>query len=266
MPRKLTFLKGKRIFIKDIIHYLVPPDGKPAMIAPSLNRIKRGVGTNDHGPAEVNGPKAMNGTSKAPYPFATEAELDNPTVVPSKLLAKFDFTFLIRDPHSSIPSYYRCTIPPLDRVTGFYEFYPSEAGYDEVRRVFDYLRKIGQVGPRVNGKTVDFGHEQANGSRPRSVDICVVDADDLLDDPAGIIQAFCGTVGIKYEPEMLCWDGEEHQRYAKKAFEKWKGFHEDAINSKELKPRTHVSSIYLVRERSCNESQSLNMGLIPSYS
>lgn len=232
--------EGKRILIKDIVHYLVPPEGKPATIAPSLQRIKRGVGTSGHGSAEINGAMATNSTPYAPYPFATQGEPDNPTVIPAELLAKFHFTFLIRDPHSSIPSYYRCTIPPLDDVTKFYEFYPSEAGYDEVRRVFDYLRKIGHIGPRLNGKTVDPRHEQVDGCKLEGVvDICVLDADDLLDNPAGFIKAYCKSVGVKYEPEMLCWDGEEHQNYAKAAFEKWKGFHEDAINSTELRARAH---------------------------
>lgn len=191
----------------------------------------------------MNGTNHTNGTSNASYPFVTEVEPDNPTVVPAEMLAKFHFTFLIRDPHSSIPSYFRCTIPPLDDVTGFHEFYPSEAGHDEVRRVFDYLRKIGQVGPRLNGMTIGSGQEQANGSKPDGVDICVVDADDLLENPAGIIEAYCKSVGLKYEPEMLFWDSEEHQTYAKETFEKWKGFHEDAIHSKALKQRAHVSIV-----------------------
>jgi hypothetical protein len=237
-----TLLKGKRIFIKDIIHYLVPPNGTQATIAPSLQRIKRGVGTNGHRSAEVNGAKEVNGNgSKAPYPFATEAEPDNPTVIPAELLEKFHFTFLIRDPHSSIPSYYRCTIPPLDEVTGFHEFYPSEAGYDEVRRVFDFLRKIGHIGPGLNGTTIEPDSDKVNGFKRHGVEICVLDADDLLDEPAGIIEAYCKSVGMKYEPEMLNWDSEEQHNHAKETFEKWKGFHEDAIYSKELKPRAHVS-------------------------
>jgi hypothetical protein len=253
---KLTILKGKRIFIKDIIHYLVPPNKKPATIAPSLQRIKRGIGTQGDGSAATNGTTGLDVRhSKAPYPFPTEAEPGNPTVVPAEMLAKFHFTFLIRDPHSSIPSYYRCTIPPLDEVTGFYEFYPSEAGYDEVRRVFDYLRKIGHVGPRLNGAVVESDkggvsettvvHSkcQANdGLKSAEIDICVVDADDLLNNPAGIIEAYCKSVGMDYVPEMLSWDNEEQQNQARETFGKWPGFHEDAIDSKELKPRTHVSS------------------------
>ncbi len=255
MSSRLTLLKGKRIFIKDIIHYLVPPNGKPASIAPSLQRIKRGVGTNGETSPTTNGRKESNGfVSTVLRPFATEAEPGNPTVVPTEMLAKFHFTFLIRNPHSSIPSYYRCTVPPLAEVTGFHEFYPSEAGYDEVRRVFDYLRKSGHVRPsdgtpddatdhELNGMSTAAHQNHVNGFKPDGVEICVVDADDLLDDPAGIIHAYCKSVGIQYEPEMLSWDSEEHHIYAKEAFEKWKGFHEDAINSKELKPRTEVSTI-----------------------
>src|ERR1700709_808953 len=97
-------------------HYLVPPEGKSPTIAPSLLPPKKGVGTSTPS-AAVNG--TTNGTNgfKAPFPYHTEAEPGNPTVVPRDILAKFHFTFLIRHPRSSIPSYWRCTIPPLDKVT-----------------------------------------------------------------------------------------------------------------------------------------------------
>ena len=121
---------------------------------------------------------------------------------------------------------------------------PSEAGYDEVRRVFDYLRGIGQVGPEVAAFATNedaVSGSTANGAENGSVEICVIDADDLLDNPMGIIQAYCKSVGIDYSPQMLKWDNEEDHRIAKEAFEKWKGFHDDAITSTELKPRAHVS-------------------------
>ena len=233
------------------MYYLVPPSGKPASIAPSLQRIKRGVGTNGASTNGVNGLNHVNGVNRL-TPYDTEPEPDNPTVIPSDMLAKFHFAFLIRDPHSSIPSFYRCTIPPLDKLTGFYDFDPAEAGYDEVRRVFDYLRKTGQVGPCHADDTGSDSHtKETNGAsnghhfaeaEKEGVEICVVDADDLLDDPEGILQKFCKSVNLKYEPDMLNWDSEEDQLRAKKAFEKWPGFHEDALDSKDLKPRTDVSS------------------------
>lgn len=229
-----------------MIYYLVPPDGKPASIAPSLQRIKRGVGTNGTISNGTNGANGVNGGhsvhENGATPYDTEPEPDNPTVVPAEMLAKFHFTFLIRDPHPSIPSYYRCTIPPLDKLTGFYNFDPLEAGYDEVRRVFDYLRKTGQVGPRHADDTIGAtnGYDSANANKG-GVEICVIDTDDLLDDPEGILRKFCKSVNLKFEPEMLNWDNQQDQTRAKKAFEKWLGFHEDVINSKGLKPRSHVS-------------------------
>jgi hypothetical protein len=192
-----------------------------------MSRITNGV---SNGVAE-----RVNGNHKTPYPFDTTSEPGNPTVVPAEALKQFHFTFLIRHPRYSIPSYWRCTIPPLDKVTGFYNFRPDEAGYDELRRVFDFLCKEKQIGPALAGKH----GELTNGD----VSITVVDADDLLDNPSGIIEAYCKEVGIDYTPDMLNWDTEEAHQLAKAAFEKWPGFHDDAINSTSLTARSavHVS-------------------------
>lgn len=170
--------------------------------------------------------------------------------MPTALLRPFHWAFLIRDPHFSIPSYYRCTIPPLDSVTGFREFYPSEAGYDELRRMFDYLRSIRHIGPvDLNGvahpNPVSVEQDKTGTSGP-SDDICVIDADDLLDYPEPVIQRFCSSVGLNYTPEMLNWNSEMNHERAAGAFEKWKGFHEDAINSTCLKPREHVRPLSLI--------------------
>ncbi|KAK2630272.1 hypothetical protein QTJ16_001092 [Diplocarpon rosae] len=222
--------EGKRLFIKDITHYLMPPEGKLATIAPSLGgqRAKQGVGTNGATNGATNGHANRHPT--APYPYDTAAEPGNPTVVPAEILKQFHFTFLIRHPRHSIPSYYRCTIPPLDSVTGFYDFMPSEAGYGELRRLFDFLVREEQVGPAKAGEA---GDGAAGG-----VSITVIDADDLLDEPEGIVAAYCKEVGITYTPEMLIWDTEEDHQRARDAFEKWRGFHDDAINSTSLKPRS----------------------------
>lgn len=228
-------------------HYLVPPDGKPASIAPSLARKERGVGTLN---PSANG---TNGVQQTPYPYHTEPEPGNPTIVPEQLLKKFHFTFLIRHPRSSIPSYYRCTVPPLDEVTGFYDFKPSEAGYAELRQVFDYLRSTGHLGPHIAGQDEKLAaatdlstanDNEMNGSSDK-IDICVVDADDLLDNPNGIIKTFCESVGIEFDPKMLDWNSEEDDQEAKDAFKKWPGFHDDAIQSSALKPRLHVSLHFL---------------------
>ena len=230
------------------MHYMVPPDRKPPSIAPSLLRIKRGVGTSGTtiGENDKKNRATINGfsghkvkQSDSPYPYSTISEPNNPTVVPEEILRKFHFTFLIRHPSKSIPSYYRCTVPPLDEMTGFYNFMPNEAGYDELRRVFDYLRSIGHIGPKVAGE-IDADGSSQNGEQ---IEICVVDADELLDNPAGIIQAYCKSVGLDFDPNMLVWDRKEDHQQAVDAFEKWKGFHEDAIESSDLRPRMHVRMV-----------------------
>lgn len=311
---------GKRVFIKDIIHYLLPPNGKPASIAPSLGRIKRGVGTNGvvHGDAPVvddaaaaaadvndhpaeengassnlksktngashvkidsgvdvsatapvgkvvppptvqengngtgqNGQNGQNGQSKKPYPYDTEPEPGNPTVMPTAIWAKFHFAFLIRDPHFSVPSYYRCTIPPLDDVTGFHDYDPSEAGYDEVRRTFDFLRNVGLIGPQVatfdSNDAASLSGESDGGLKPvvsgvgegheSGVEICVVDADEMMEKPAPTMEAFCRSVGLDYSEAMLHWDTDEDHQFACDAFEKWRGFHNDAIESRGLETK-----------------------------
>lgn len=291
-------MQGKRVFIKDIDHYLLPPGGKPASVAPSLRRIKRGVGTtngdddhhtangvngaingyahtNGHTTAPTNGVSngttngtvsngtangvnghaahdtngiatngTVNGTTngyhRQPYPYNTPAEPGNPTVMPRELQEKFHFAFLIRDPHYSVPSYYRCTIPPLDQVTGFFSYDPLEAGYDELRRHFDYLRREGLIGPRVATRP-DLHLENESKHKETIHEICVIDADDMLDNPAPTIEAFCRSVGLPYSPDLLKWDTQDDYDFACECFEKWRGFHNDAIESKGLEARQHVS-------------------------
>ena len=229
-------LQGKRIFIKDMAYYWMPPENKPPQIAPSLVNYKRGVGTDT---TQLSPVTTRTGKDVPPYPYSTEGEPGNPTVLPKDLLSQFHFTFLIRHPKHSIPSYHRCTTPPLDDITGWHSVGFNEAGYAELRRLFDYLRQEGLVGPRIAGQSAN-GANDRNGN-DSGIEICVLDADDVLDNPTAMIEAYCNSTGIKYEPEMLKWEEEHHQTYAKEVFEKWRGWHEDAINSTELKARTHVS-------------------------
>ena len=79
------------------------------------------------------------------------------------------------------------------------------------------------------------GHESG-------AEICVVDADDMLEKPAPTIEAFCRSVGLDYDPGMLNWDNEEDHQFARDAFEKWRGFHNDAIESKGLEAKEPVST------------------------
>lgn len=175
--------------------------------------------------------------------------------MPTDMLRGFHWTFLIRHPRRSIPSYYRCTVPPLDAITGFHDFMPSEAGYEELRKLFDYLLAQNIIGPAkagdkipvdeaLNGTGSESGSE--NGDAPRRAAITVIDADDLLQNPEAILKVYCKEVGIDYTPKMLEWGDEDNQQYAAKAFEKWYGFHHDAIDSTCLKPRPHGHVSFLL--------------------
>ena len=244
-------MQGKRVFIKDITYYIVPPEMQAAHVAPSLQQLpKRGVGTSDED-ADDDNDAGLVGTpphdsvvdldsppKSPPFPYETPVNKKNPTVVPREILEKFHFTFLIRHPKYAIPSYYRCCIPPLVERTGFNSFMPSEAGYVELRRLFDYCKDTGLVGPAVCGQNTGYG-----GTEPGEVEICIIDADDLLDDPEGILRQYCKSIDLEFYPEMLEWDSEEAHEFAKEQFEKWDGFHDDAIGSKDLKPRQHVSRL-----------------------
>lgn len=218
--------------------YWIPPVGKsrPTTVCPSMSNYRRGVGTNT---TDLSPVQTREDRPGEPYPYDTKAEDGNPTVLPKDLLATYHFIFLIRHPKYSIPSYYRCVIPPLSKLTGWDYFRQDEAGYIELRELFDYLRKEGIVGPKSASGVGETNNTNGSG---QGVDICVIDADDLLDNPSKMIEAVCKTTGIDYKPEMLVWDTEEDQALAKEQFEKWKGFHEDAIDSTELRARTHVCS------------------------
>ncbi|KAM3505154.1 hypothetical protein MY11210_008082 [Beauveria gryllotalpidicola] len=184
--------QGKRLFIKDMAYYIMQPDGKPTAIAPSVG--------------------------------GGRAEPANPTVLPLAVLASFHFTFLIRHPRRSIPSYWRCCLPPLSDRNGFPYFLPSEAGYEELVRLFDYLLAAG---------VTDKEH------------LTVLDADDLLDNPEDTIRLFCDRTGIDYSPAMLEWSAEDGQIAAQK-FAKFDGFHDDCLRTTRLEGRSHAEKISTV--------------------
>ncbi|KAI1429305.1 hypothetical protein F5Y12DRAFT_478160 [Xylaria sp. FL1777] len=252
--------KGKRVFIKDMVYYLMPPNNGVPSIAPSLRKHANGASTNGekledghhangvngeshvNGHSHSNGVNGTNGAANGPDKSKRQGSdpTGNPTVIPLEFLKKFHWTFLIRHPRRGIPSYVRCCSPPLSETTGWDHFMPSEAGYVELRRLFDYLREQGIVGPSVAGRGSASGAGTGKKEEGGEVSITVLDADDLLDRPEAAIRAFCGETGIPFEPDMLRWDDEGNQAYVAEAFAKWNGWHNDAINSKGLTARTHA--------------------------
>lgn len=203
--RREAALENKRIFIKDITHYLLPPTPATNNLAPSLSPPRKGYGT----------------------PSTPSPDAHNPTVLPLDILHRFHFTFLIRHPFRAIPSYYRCCVPPLSATTGFTHFRADEAGYRELRAFLEFLLRAGVVARD---------------------ELCVVDADDLLGSPREVVARYCDVVGLDYCDRMLGW-GEGGDGCAR--FDKWRGFHEDAIGSSGLRPRAKVRSVREVVVERC---------------
>ena len=204
-------------------YYLMRPDGGQTHLAPSL--LER------YDCEDAPTSRSLTWDKSA----GSQGELKNPTVIPEEILIGFKFAFLIRHPCKSTPSFFRCTQPPLDEVTRWHVFLPSEAGYLEVRKFFDYLCSL----KGLDVKAGDTNNEEIRQEIKKQ--ICIIDADDLLDHPAIAVRAFCESVGLEYNPDMLRWNTQQDEEQAEKAFEKWKGWHEDALRSKGLTPRQHVS-------------------------
>ena len=115
-------------------------------------------------------------------------------------------TFLIRTPERSIPSYYR-----LDPAVSL-----EEVGVESVYHHYEHVRQL-------------------TGERP-----VVIDAEDLLSDPAGTVRAYCAAVGLPFIEDALHWDSnavpDEWQHVA--------GWHTDLAHSGGLgKVRTARGSI-----------------------
>jgi hypothetical protein len=88
-----------------------------------------------------------------------------------EFLDYFNHSFLIRDPAKVVTSMYR----------HWPDFLVNEIAFVEQRNLFDRLcDKLGKAPP-------------------------VIDSDDLLEDPPGIVEAYCDAVGIPYIEEALSW-------------------------------------------------------------
>jgi Sulfotransferase domain len=209
----LTYPRASESFSKDMGKCLMPLHGEVPYIVPSLrpqitasNRANR---IRPMDPAHRDGPTGSASRE--------EPRIPNPTVIPPELLSGFHFTFLIRHPRRSIPSLYEFPTPPKCFMTGWHGFKAEDAGYREMRRLFDYLTRIGQIGSNSNNE------------------ICIVDAEDLLAYPEEIVEKFCASVGIPFDRGMLRWDTEKDQQRAQDALNNWAPFHDAVLKSTSLK-------------------------------
>ncbi len=115
-------------------------------------------------------------------------------------LAHFNHSFLIRDPAKTITSMFK----------HWPDFHVKEVGFIEQRQLFDRLcDQFGKAPP-------------------------VIDSDDLLEDPFGMVEVYCQAVGVPFMPEALRWEPG-----ARDEVSWWDGgvFHENLRNSDGLKPQ-----------------------------
>lgn len=113
-------------------------------------------------------------------------------------------TFLIREPASAIASFY----------AKHPEFSCDEIGYEQLWQLFCCVRETTQCLP------------------------VVIDADELVADPNGMLGAYCTAVGLPFMPQALQWKT-GHQA----VWDIWRQWHVDVSQSTELTPRTNVYAI-----------------------
>ena len=121
----------------------------------------------------------------------------------------FKHSFLVRDPRKAIVSFYKASTTPS--LTGWSYFDPTEAGFVQMYEFYRFVRQHLDPSP------------------------VVVDADDLLDDPEGIMKSYCESVGIDYQRGMTRWDPGPVDA----GWETWAGWHEDVLKSSGITPRNH---------------------------
>ncbi|XP_065053349.1 uncharacterized protein LOC135682402 [Rhopilema esculentum] len=95
-------------------------------------------------------------------------------------MSSFQHTFLIRDPKKAVPSLHAASVNK--QLTGWDYFDPKESGFRQMYELYMFVVK--------------------------HIDKCpvIVDADDLLNDPEGIMQEYCERIGARFEKEMLEWE------------------------------------------------------------
>ncbi|KAF2084893.1 hypothetical protein K490DRAFT_48038 [Saccharata proteae CBS 121410] len=189
---KKASAEGKHVFIKDMAFFIFPAPGEKVRIPPSLGGM-------------------------LPEP-------GNPTLLPKAELKKFHFTFSVRHPRHAVPSYYRLALPKSKDKSKVADFNTDDAGYVELRRLLEYLKSEGIIGPKVATGQLKDGANGEEKDTDAGVEICVLDADDLMRKPEEVVQAYCQSTGIVYDPAMLDWGNEYDQERATRVIDRW-GFH-----------------------------------------
>ena len=117
-----------------------------------------------------------------------------------EFLDHFNHSFLVRDPAKVATSMHK----------HWPDFVIEEIGFPEQRQLFDRLC-------------------EADGNAPP-----VIDSDDLLEDPHGIVKAYCDAVGIDFVADALSWEPGKRSEVSWYDEGSW---HANLVNSDGLKPQ-----------------------------
>lgn len=152
-------------------------------------------------------------------PAALRAK-QNPTVLPTALLQRFQHTFLIRTPQKSIPSYYKCT---QENAAGFDFFDAGEAGYQELKLLYDWIADPTSTFHQPAKAEPAYAHIPA---QRQVMPPPLIDAHTLLENPGVAVHQFCDAVQVPFTETMLSWSPGEVDIWAK-----WGGYHATAEHS-----------------------------------
>lgn len=143
------------------------------------------------------------------------------------LLAAFTHSFLIRDPAKTITSMFN----------KWPDFHEKEVGFPEQRQLFDKIAdKLGTAPP-------------------------VIDSDDMLEDPARMIELWCKGVGIPFMESALSWEpGGDPSQHSW-----WDGgsFHANLAKSTGLKPQER--SAYVNIDEAPDRVKQVYEQMLPHY-
>ena len=112
-----------------------------------------------------------------------------------ELVSKFTNTFIIRDPKYVLASLYKM----------WPDFTFEETGYEDLYRLFRHVKQAGE-------------------------EPIVVDAMTFSEDPASVLAAYCGRLGIPFRADSLSWERKEVSEW-----EMWDGWHDQAEQSTGIK-------------------------------
>lgn len=114
-----------------------------------------------------------------------------------ELLARFTNTFLIRDPAWSVPSF----------AARWPDFTDDELGFDALAALVERVEGLGRA-------------------------VVLIDGDDLRDDPAGVVAAWCAAVDISFDEAALHWSPGRRP-----GWDRWSDWHEQTARSSGFLPR-----------------------------